>query len=82
MLHQTSGRIHNKNVSTHLIGNIKRGGAGRGGAGGAGVKGEGRYSLAFRVSFFRSFYRPSLCARRPQPQERRFGPLCPLHPGW
>ncbi|XP_047723164.1 KICSTOR complex protein ITFG2 isoform X3 [Prionailurus viverrinus] len=25
MLHQTSGRIHNKNVSTHLIGNIKRG---------------------------------------------------------
>lgn len=31
MLHQTSGRIHNKNVSTHLIGNIKRGeGVGRG----------------------------------------------------
>ncbi|XP_046535841.1 KICSTOR complex protein ITFG2 isoform X2 [Equus quagga] len=25
VLHQTSGRIHNKNVSTHLIGNIKRG---------------------------------------------------------
>ncbi|XP_032205017.1 KICSTOR complex protein ITFG2 isoform X3 [Mustela erminea] len=25
MLHQTSGRIHNKNVSTHLVGNIKRG---------------------------------------------------------
>ncbi|XP_012506504.1 PREDICTED: integrin-alpha FG-GAP repeat-containing protein 2 isoform X1 [Propithecus coquereli] len=24
-LHQTSGRIHNKNVSTHLIGNIKQG---------------------------------------------------------
>ncbi|CAD7670377.1 unnamed protein product [Nyctereutes procyonoides] len=24
MLHQTSGRIHNKNVSTHLIGNIRR----------------------------------------------------------
>ncbi|XP_005000646.1 KICSTOR complex protein ITFG2 isoform X2 [Cavia porcellus] len=25
VLHQTSGRIHNKNVSTHLIGNIKQG---------------------------------------------------------
>ncbi|XP_066864530.1 KICSTOR complex protein ITFG2 isoform X5 [Kogia breviceps] len=25
VLHQTSGRIHNKNVSTHLIGSIKRG---------------------------------------------------------
>ncbi|KAG8509089.1 KICSTOR complex protein ITFG2 [Galemys pyrenaicus] len=25
VLHQTSGRIHNKNVSTHLVGNIKRG---------------------------------------------------------
>ncbi|XP_077931601.1 KICSTOR complex protein ITFG2 isoform X5 [Halichoerus grypus] len=36
MLHQTSGRIHNKNVSTHLIGNIKRGeghNAERGGSG-------------------------------------------------
>ncbi|NWS15959.1 ITFG2 protein, partial [Pachyramphus minor] len=28
ILHQTSGRIHNKNVSTHLIGNIARGGSG------------------------------------------------------
>ncbi|XP_060102152.1 KICSTOR complex protein ITFG2 [Heteronotia binoei] len=27
ILHQTSGRIHNKNVSTHLVGNIGRGGA-------------------------------------------------------
>nr|XP_031526639.1 KICSTOR complex protein ITFG2 isoform X3 [Vicugna pacos] len=26
VLHQTSGRTHNKNVSTHLIGNIRRGG--------------------------------------------------------
>ncbi|XP_077157916.1 KICSTOR complex protein ITFG2 isoform X2 [Paroedura picta] len=26
ILHQTSGRIHNKNVSTHLVGNIGRGG--------------------------------------------------------
>lgn len=25
VLHQTSGRIHNKNVSTHLVGNIRRG---------------------------------------------------------
>lgn len=25
ILHQTSGRIHNKNVSTHLIGSIGRG---------------------------------------------------------
>ncbi|KAG9490780.1 KICSTOR complex protein ITFG2 [Eleutherodactylus coqui] len=25
ILHQTSGRIHNKNVSTHLMGNIKQG---------------------------------------------------------
>ncbi|XP_055973842.1 KICSTOR complex protein ITFG2 [Sorex fumeus] len=25
VLHQTSGRIHNKNVSTHLVGDIKRG---------------------------------------------------------
>uniref|UniRef100_Q91WI7-2 Isoform 2 of KICSTOR complex protein ITFG2 n=1 Tax=Mus musculus TaxID=10090 RepID=Q91WI7-2 len=25
VLHQTSGRIHNKNVSTHLIGNIRQG---------------------------------------------------------
>ncbi|XP_045730019.1 KICSTOR complex protein ITFG2 isoform X7 [Mirounga angustirostris] len=34
MVHQTSGRIHNKNVSTHLIGNIKRGhNAERGGSG-------------------------------------------------
>lgn len=29
VLHQTSGRIHNKNVSTHLVGNIKRGGVRR-----------------------------------------------------
>lgn len=29
MLHQTSGRIHNKNVSTHLIGNIKQGKGGK-----------------------------------------------------
>ncbi|KAB1254246.1 KICSTOR complex protein ITFG2 [Camelus dromedarius] len=28
VLHQTSGRTHNKNVSTHLIGNIRRGGGG------------------------------------------------------
>ncbi|XP_010157864.1 PREDICTED: integrin-alpha FG-GAP repeat-containing protein 2, partial [Eurypyga helias] len=27
ILHQTSGRIHNKNVSTHLIGSIGRGGS-------------------------------------------------------
>ncbi|NWR37819.1 ITFG2 protein, partial [Tachuris rubrigastra] len=27
ILHQTSGRIHNKNVSTHLIGSIARGGS-------------------------------------------------------
>ncbi|XP_021565712.1 KICSTOR complex protein ITFG2 isoform X2 [Carlito syrichta] len=34
VLHQTSGRIHNKNVSTHLIGNINRGhGAGSAGSG-------------------------------------------------
>ncbi|XP_012588030.1 PREDICTED: integrin-alpha FG-GAP repeat-containing protein 2 isoform X2 [Condylura cristata] len=36
VLHQTSGRIHNKNVSTHLVGNIKRGegqSADRGGSG-------------------------------------------------
>ncbi|XP_048365936.1 KICSTOR complex protein ITFG2 [Sphaerodactylus townsendi] len=26
IVHQTSGRIHNKNVSTHLVGNIGRGG--------------------------------------------------------
>ncbi|XP_015282023.1 PREDICTED: integrin-alpha FG-GAP repeat-containing protein 2 [Gekko japonicus] len=26
ILHQTSGRIHNKNVSTHLVGNIGKGG--------------------------------------------------------
>lgn len=31
VLHQTSGRIHNKNVSTHLIGNIKQGQWPRGG---------------------------------------------------
>lgn len=29
VLHQTSGRIHNKNVSTHLIGNIKQGKGGK-----------------------------------------------------
>ncbi|XP_012638655.1 KICSTOR complex protein ITFG2 isoform X3 [Microcebus murinus] len=34
VLHQTSGRIHNKNVSTHLIGNIKQGhGSESGGSG-------------------------------------------------
>ncbi|XP_073743075.1 KICSTOR complex protein ITFG2 isoform X1 [Callorhinus ursinus] len=37
MLHQTSGRIHNKNVSTHLIGNIKRGEGGNGERGGSGL---------------------------------------------
>nr|XP_033807836.1 KICSTOR complex protein ITFG2 isoform X3 [Geotrypetes seraphini] len=30
VLHQTSGRIHNKNVSTHLIGNIGQAGSGAG----------------------------------------------------
>ncbi|XP_067612222.1 KICSTOR complex protein ITFG2 isoform X1 [Pseudorca crassidens] len=34
VLHQTSGRIHNKNVSTHLIGNIKRGRSPKSGASG------------------------------------------------
>lgn len=34
VLHQTSGRIHNKNVSTHLIGNIKRGHTAESGASG------------------------------------------------
>uniref|UniRef100_A0A8D1EUM5 Integrin alpha FG-GAP repeat containing 2 n=1 Tax=Sus scrofa TaxID=9823 RepID=A0A8D1EUM5_PIG len=34
VLHQTSGRIHNKNVSTHLVGNIKRGHSPESGASG------------------------------------------------
>ncbi|NXV72130.1 ITFG2 protein, partial [Atlantisia rogersi] len=34
VLHQTSGRIHNKNVSTHLIGSIARGGASESGGSG------------------------------------------------
>ncbi|XP_004710536.1 KICSTOR complex protein ITFG2 [Echinops telfairi] len=34
VLHQTSGRIHNKNVSTHLIGNIKQGHSSESGASG------------------------------------------------
>lgn len=46
MLHQTSGRIHNKNVSTHLIGNIRRGergvGTQKGAEGQASVPGEAR----------------------------------------
>lgn len=46
MLHQTSGRIHNKNVSTHLTGNIKRGEGGLeaqdGAEGQSSVLGEGR----------------------------------------
>ncbi|KAM4677561.1 KICSTOR complex protein ITFG2 [Discoglossus pictus] len=38
ILHQTSGRIHNKNVSTHLIGSIKTGS-------GAGSKEAGLFAL-------------------------------------
>lgn len=52
MLHQTSGRIHNKNVSTHLIGNIKRGEGwqGKGGAKGQAAGGGPPHSQPFPSS--------------------------------
>ena len=50
VLHQTSGRIHNKNVSTHLIGNIKRG---------EGVEGQGRL-LGANITFGKGDVGPSL----------------------
>ncbi|XP_010609850.1 KICSTOR complex protein ITFG2 isoform X3 [Fukomys damarensis] len=43
VLRQTSGRIHNKNVSTHLIGNIKQG---EGGVGGRALRRGGKRSSA------------------------------------